>query len=363
MSTRQQLTYWLVGLVVACVLIYLLRAVLAPFVAGIGVAYLLDPLADRLEKVKFPRWLATVVVLAGFFLSFGVVLLLVVPLLQSQVFGLVEHLTGYIADSREALSATLLQLSERFSVDVGEDLKQAIRNFAKDGVAMIGNLLGSLWQGGLALVNLLSLLVITPVVAFYLLRDFDRIVAAVDGWLPRQHAPTIRRLASDIDQRMAGFVRGQGSVCLVLGTFYAIALSLAGLEFGLVIGLLSGLLSFIPFVGSAIGLLLSMVTAFTQFWPDLVPIGIVLAIFIVGQFLEGNVLTPRLVGDRIGLHPVWVMFALLAGGVLAGFVGVLLAVPVAAAAGVLVRFFLEQYLGSRLYDMKPPPTSDPPAES
>lgn len=357
MTARQQLQYWLVGLVVACVVIYLLRGVLAPFVAGIGVAYLLDPLADRLERWRFPRWLAALVVLILFFLTCVLVVLLILPLLNSQVLGLIEHLSRYLVESRDVLTQNLLQLAERFNVQGGEQLKQAIGGFAKDAVAIAGKLLGEIWQGGLALVSLLSLLVITPVVAFYLLRDFDRIVAAVDGWLPRQHAPTVRRLAHEIDERLAGFLRGQGTICLALGTFYAIGLSLAGLDFGLVIGLISGILSFIPFVGSAIGLVLSMVTAFTQFWPDWVHIAIVLAIFVVGQFLEGNVLAPRLLGDRVGLHPVWVMFALLAGGALAGFVGVLLAVPVAAATGVLVRFFVDKYLDSELYDHQQPPDS------
>jgi predicted PurR-regulated permease PerM len=360
MTAQQQLRYWLIGLLIGCVLIYLLREVLAPFVAGIGVAYLLDPLADRLERWKFPRWLAALVVLTLFFVAFVLLVLLVVPLLNSQVIGLVQAITGYLAESREAITQYAMALVERFDLQGGEQIKEALGGFAKDAVNIVGKLLAEVWQGGLALVSLLSLLVITPVVAFYLLRDFDRIVETVDGWLPRQHAPTIRRLVGEIDQRLAGFVRGQGSVCLVLGAFYAIGLSLAGLDFGLVIGLISGVLSFIPFVGSAIGLLLSMITAVTQFWPDLLRIAVVLGVFVVGQFLEGNVLTPRLVGDRVGLHPVWVMFALLAGGALAGFVGVLLAVPIAAAAGVLIRFFMSQYLGSRLYDHGPKTPPDSP---
>ena len=359
MTGRQQLRYWLIGLLIACVLIYLLQSVLPPFIAGIGVAYLLDPAADRLEKLKFPRWLAATVVLLLFFVACIVVVLLIVPLLNSQVIGLIANLSDYLANSREALTDFIVRMAERFDFQASEQLKQAIGGFAKDAVSIVGKILGEIWQGGLALFSLISLLVITPVVAFYLLRDFDLIVARIDGWLPREHASTIRNLAHEIDMRLAGFLRGQGTICLVLGTFYAVALSIAGLEFGLVIGLISGILSFIPFVGSGIGLLLSMVTAFTQFWPDWPRVAIVLAIFVVGQFVEGNVLTPRLLGDRVGLHPVWVMFALLAGGAIAGFVGVLLAVPLAAATGVLVRFFLDQYLGSKLYDPEPPPPDSP----
>ena len=204
-------------------------------------------------------------------------------------------------------------------------------------------------SGGAAVANTLSLIIITPVVTFYLLRDWDNIAATVDGWLPRAQAPTIRELASEVDRTLAGFLRGQGTVCLLLGVFYAIGLTVAGLDFGLVIGLIAGLLSFIPYVGSIVGLLLSVGLAFLQF-DDWLRVAVVAGIFFVGQALEGNVLTPRLVGGRVGLHPVWVIFAILAGGTLFGFVGVLLAVPVAAVIGVGTRFALTRYLDSPYYD-------------
>jgi len=211
----------------------------------------------------------------------------------------------------------------------------------------------------MALFNILSLLVITPVVAFYLLRDFDHMISALNDWLPREHAGTVRELLADIDDVMAGFIRGQGTVCLILASFYGLSLTVAGLEFGLIIGLFSGLVSFVPFVGALLGLVLSMLTALTQFLPEgeFLRIVIIAAIFVVGQVMEGYVLTPRLLGDRIGLHPVWVMFALLAGGALFGFVGVLISVPAAAAIGVMVRFGHDRYMGSRLYlgaDKRPP---------
>jgi predicted PurR-regulated permease PerM len=204
-------------------------------------------------------------------------------------------------------------------------------------------------SGGLALFNLISLMVITPLVTFYMLNDWDHMIAKFDSWLPRDHQETVRGIARDIDAAMAGFIRGQGTVCLLLGGFYAIGLILAGLNFGLLIGVTAGVLSFIPYVGATIGGIIAIATATVQFWPEWLPIVVVAGIFFAGQFIEGNFLSPKLVGDSVGVHPVWLMFALLAFGYLFGFVGVLLAIPLAAAIGVLSRFLLGQYLSSRLY--------------
>ena len=228
---------------------------------------------------------------------------------------------------------------------------------AKAAAGWIASLLGSIWSGGVAFVNLISLLVVTPVVAFYMLLDWDRMVATVDKWLPREHVETIRGLAREIDEALAGFVRGQGTVCIILASFYASGLSLSGLNFGVLIGIISGLISFVPYVGSITGFVLAGGVALIQFLPDgeWLMISIVLAIFVMGQFLEGNFLSPKLVGERVGLHPVWLMFALFAFGLLLGFVGLLLAVPLAAAIGVLLRFALKTYMGSPLYVGEHPP--------
>jgi predicted PurR-regulated permease PerM len=192
-------------------------------------------------------------------------------------------------------------------------------------------------------------MVVTPVVAFYLIYDWKRMIGALDTWIPRPHYDTVRALARDVDDAIAGFVRGQSGVCLILGSFYAMALTLVGLNFGFLIGLVSGLISFIPYVGSLTGLVIGATVAIAQFWPDYASILIVIAIFLLGQFLEGYVLAPKLVGESVGLHPVWLMFALFAFGYLFGFVGLLVAVPLAAAVGVLSRFALRQYLSSPLY--------------
>jgi predicted PurR-regulated permease PerM len=209
--------------------------------------------------------------------------------------------------------------------------------------------MGSLVAGGLAIFDIIATLVLTPVVAFYMLRDWDNMVAKVDSWLPRRFAGTIRQLGHDADHSIAGYLRGQALVCMILGAFYAVSLALVGLEFGLVIGIVAGVITFLPYVGSLVGGVLAIGMALAQFPPDWVSVAIVAGIFVFGQAVEGNYLSPKLVGDRVGLHPVWIMFALLAGGSLFGFVGILIAVPTAAVVGVIVRHLIGRYRESAIY--------------
>lgn len=357
MTRRERGVFWAVLLAVVVLGLYVLRDVLVPFVAGMAVAYLLDPVVDRLERLRIGRGLATFLVLFGFFAVAIGMLLLLIPLLQSQVEKLASALPGYIEMARDRLGPLLERFNE--GMDPREALDK-LTGMTGDVVSWAGGLVGRLISGGFAIANLLSLLLITPIVSFYLLRDWDRMVATVDSWLPRQQALTIRAQIDAVDRTLAAFVRGQGTVCLILGVFYAIGLSVAGLDFGLVIGLFSGLISFVPFVGAFVGGLLSVGLALAQFdgWQ---PVAVVAAVFAAGQFIEGNFLTPNLVGDAVGLHPVWVIFGLLAGGTLFGFVGVLLAVPAAAVIGVLARFALAQYLASPLHLQGIPPAEDSPA--
>jgi predicted PurR-regulated permease PerM len=229
-----------------------------------------------------------------------------------------------------------------------------VGSLVSQGSGFIAGFLASIWSGGRAVFSVLSLLIITPVVAFYLLLDWDRVLVTVDGWIPLQHRTTVRGLAGDIDNAIAGFVRGQAVICLVLAAFYAIGLTLAGLNFGFLIGLMTGLLSFIPFVGAATGFLVAAIVAIAQFWPDWTPILMVVGVFLIGQALEGYVLSPKLVGAKVGLHPVWMMFALIAAGYLLGFIGLLVAIPLAATIGVLLRFALRKYLESPIYTGRGP---------
>jgi predicted PurR-regulated permease PerM len=347
-NPAKQLRFWLIGLALFVLTLWVLADMLLPFVAGLAIAYLLDPLVDRLERLGLPRWLGTTLVLLSFLVLLILLALLLVPLVQAQVSHLIEVLPSYATAIRERLLPMLDRLIHRLSPQDVERLRGAVGNYAGDALTWVVDVLRRILSGGLALFDVLSVMFITPIVAFYLMRDWDILVSKVDSWLPRQHLETIRGQAREVDQTLAGFVRGQATVCVVLGVFYAVALSLAGLDFGLVIGLIAGLLSFIPYVGSLFGFMASTGLALLQF-DSLWRVAIVVGIFLLGQAVEGNVLTPKLVGERVGLHAVWVIFALLAGGSLFGFLGVLLAVPVAAVIGVLTRFALRQYMASPYY--------------
>ncbi|MEO0546424.1 MAG: AI-2E family transporter [Pseudomonadota bacterium] len=348
-AATRQLVFWTSGLLVFGLFLSLFSSILLPFIAGMVLAYLLDPVADRLESIGASRLVATFVILLVFVICFVVALLVVVPVLSNQLATFIERLPGYVTLLQSQLTQIEMPWLRKLVGEGADNLRENLDELLTQGAGFMSTLVASIWNSGKALINVISLLVITPIVAFYLLLDFDRMVARIDSWLPRDHKADIEEIASDINGAIAGFVRGQGSVCLILGIFYAVGLSLAGLNFGLLIGMFAGLISFVPFVGSIVGLILSVGVALVQFWPDYLWIGMIAGIFFLGQFLEGNVLQPKLVGDSVGLHPVWLMFSLSAFGVLLGFTGLLIAVPVAAAIGVLVRFALRKYLASPLY--------------
>lgn len=344
---RRQIIFWSLATVVFIGLLVLLRSVLLPFIAGMVLAYFMDPVADRLEKLGASRLLATSLILVVFLIAFILALFFIVPELSQQIAGFVERFPGYATKLRTLMADS--QLVKTIVGEGGSNLRDNFDKLMEQGASWLGTLISSIWSSGKALVDVISLLVITPIVAFYLLLDWDRMIAKVDEWLPRDHQATIRELANDVDRAIAGFIRGQGSVCVMLGAFYAVALTITGLNFGLLIGLFAGIISFIPYVGSMVGFVLAIGVALVQFWPEYTNIVIIAAIFVSGQFIEGNFLQPRLVGKSVGLHPVWLMFALAAFGALLGFTGLLIAVPVAAAIGVFVRFALARYLQSPLY--------------
>ncbi|POF28770.1 AI-2E family transporter [Roseibium marinum] len=349
MTLHRQVQFWLLSLAVFCAFLYVFSGVLLPFVAGMAVAYLLDPVCDRLEKIGIGRMWATLTILLAFIFILVLFFVLLLPVLGNQLAKFLENFPDLVQKLQGLLSKNLGSgLATAAGIDA-DDLQATMSNLIGQGASFVGKLAQSLWSGGQALLSILSLFVITPVVAFYLLLDWDRMVRRIDSWLPREHLAQIRELAAEMDAAVAGFVRGQVSVCLILGTFYAVSLAVVGLNFGLLIGMGAGLVSFIPFVGAGLGLVISVGVALVQFWPDWPWIVAVAAIFAVGQFLEGNILQPKLVGDSTGLHPVTLMFALFAFGYLFGFVGMLIAVPAAAMIGVLARFALRQYLASPVY--------------
>lgn len=348
MTSAQRYGFWLAGLAAALVLLYLLRGALLPFVAGMAIAYFLDPLADRLQRSGLSRTLATSVITAAFFLVVVLLVIILVPIIEDQVVSFAQKVPGYVQTLSEKLDPLIREAQRRLSPRDIERLRSSVGEYAGTLFGWLFDLSRRLLTGGLAVLEILSLVFITPIVTFYMLRDWDAMVAKVDSWLPRRHADTIRAQFREINRTLSGFVRGQATVCLALGTFYGIGLSLAGLDLGLVIGLLSGLFSFVPYLGTISGFVAGVGLAFAQTQDWRLP-AIVAGVFVAGQVIEGNFLTPKLVGDRVGLHPVWVMFALLAGGALFGFVGILLAVPVAAVIGVLMRFAMSRYLESPLY--------------
>jgi predicted PurR-regulated permease PerM len=346
---RKQIRFWAIAAALIAIFLYVFSDILLPFVAGMVLAYFLDPVADRLQRFGLSRTWATVLILFSFVILFAIGLIIVVPILASQLNGLIIDMPSYLARLQGLITSIDPQWLERtFGVNIAS-LREGLSSLLAEGVGFLTAVLESIWASGLALFNIAGLLVVTPVVAFYMLLDWDRMVAKVDSWVPREHVATVRAIASDINTSTAAFVRGQGTLCLVLGVMYAIGLTLVGLNFGILIGLFAGLISFIPYIGSLVGLVLSVGVAVVQFWPDYYMIGAVAIVFFIGQFIEGNILQPRLVGKSVGLHPVWLMFALFAFGALFGFVGLLIAVPAAAAVAVLVRFALDRYLESPLY--------------
>lgn len=341
--------FWAGILVLFVGVLWALAGMLLPFVAGAVIAYVLDPVVDKLVGWgRFPRWLATSVALVGFVVLLVLVALLGLPLIQAQVVRLIHVLPNYVATLRRWIEPFLSDLAARLSPEDMERLRSALGQFGGDAVSWLGSFAQRLLAGGLAVFDVLSVLFITPVVAFYLLRDWDRVLVSIDGRLPRPYVDVIREQAREIDRTLAGWMRGQATVCLSLGLFYAVALTLIGLDFGLIVGLLTGVLTLIPYVGTMFGCVASIGLALAQF-DESWRVVLTAVVFIVGQMAEGNVLTPLLVGDRVGLHPVWVIFALLAGAHLMGFLGVLIAVPVAAIVGVLVRFGLSRYVAGPLY--------------
>jgi predicted PurR-regulated permease PerM len=351
---KRQVVFWLAVLAGFIVFLYLFSEILLPFIAGMAVAYFLDPVADRLQRLGLSRMMATVVILISFILIFALALTIVIPVIVNQFNDFVQHVPAYVQQLQTFVDHAQTSFLPPWIRSQAGALKDNFSNIMSEGLSFVAGLFAQIWSSGKALVNILSLAVVTPVVAFYMLLDWDRMVAKVDEWIPRDHVETVRQIAREVDQAIAGFIRGQGSLCIILGVYYGVGLSLVGLNFGLLIGLFAGMISFIPYVGSMVGLVIAVSVALVQFWPDYLWVGLVLVVFFTGQFLEGNVLQPKLVGESVGLHPVWLMFALFAFGALFGFVGLLVAVPAAAACGVLVRFAISRYLESDLYHGRMP---------
>ncbi|MFZ4689056.1 MAG: AI-2E family transporter [Polymorphobacter sp.] len=334
---------WLLLLIGFGALFWASRSVIGPFIAGFVVAYLLDPPAQRLEKRGWPRWLASVTVLSLFLIAIVGIGFASAPIVQAQVLQLIETLPRMIETTLPVVERLLRNSS------VAASSKDVIANLGSRAVGWLSDSLGTIVASSLAFVNVLTFVVVTPIVAFYLLRDWPVILQRIESWWPRPRLSTIKALLAESDAALSGFVRGQSLVCLALAVFYAAGWSLVGLDYAIVLGLLAGVLGFVPFLGVIFAVGLSVLIALGQWGLDPLQIGLVLGVFFVGQILESSVLTPNLIGNRIGLHPVWVLFAVFAGGEVAGLAGVFFAVPVAAVLGVVVRHALAHYRSSHFY--------------
>lgn len=339
-------------LIVAAILIWFVwetASILPPFLAGLVIAYLLDPLVDKLEARKWPRWAATTLVLIFFFAVIGGAIVLVAPLVVAQADALLDALPEIVANLRPLAMEWYEQLTRYVTFDeVGTGIFQRAAEVGAD-VAR------TLIAQGFAVFNVLALLIIVPVVAFYALLDFDRMTARVRSWIPPRYEAGAYRMIGDADGALSGFIRGQSLVCAVLAIFYATGWSLVGLDYALVLGLVAGILAFVPYLGAVVSVALALLVGLGQFGVELLPLFLIFVVFQVGQILEGSVLTPNLIGERIGLHPLWVLFAVFAGGELAGLWGVFLAVPVAAVVAVIVRAVMGAYLTSPLYGPRAEP--------
>ena len=349
-ATRRQRIALLAGLALALIVaIQLFASILLPFVAAAGIAYFLDPLATRLNRAGASRTGAALLLVAGLLLGGLLFALLLYPLIISQIGILVSRVPAYANDVRVWAGQVVSHLQQRLGTDyVDSKLRDLVSAQASVMLGFVATALTRIVGGGFALFNVLSLMLVTPVVAFYLLRDWPGMVRRMDGWLPRRYAAVMRVQAREIDRILSAWIRGQALCCLVLGLFYALGLQLVGLDLGLIVGITAGVLSFIPYVGTITGGVTSIGLAMAQF-PTWAGVAEVVAVFISGQLLEGYVIYPRFLGDRVELHAVWVIFALFAGGAVFGFLGVLLAVPMAAVIGVVTRFWLGRYLQSPLY--------------
>ncbi len=349
MRMERHVYFWLAALIGMVLVVGALRDVLLPFIVGIIIAYALNPIVDRLVAARLSRTLASAIILALLIALITVLLVIVAPLLFTQAQKLAIALPEQVKQLRTVIETMAReQLGPRFPA-FSATLDRMMAYFHDNLGVFAGSAAKSLIDQVRPIFNFLSLLLITPLVAFYVLVDWHPMLDKINGWLPRDQAPTIRRLAGEIDSANSAFIRGQGVVCLMLAVYYGLSLSIVGLEYGLLVGIATGIAGFVPFVGWALGLLVSVALAIVQFWPQTTPITLVVTVFLVGQVLDAAFLSPAIVGSRIGLHPVWLLFALIVFSYLFGFVGILVAVPVTAACGVLVRHMLQLYLDSDFY--------------
>ncbi len=346
MQSRDKLFVTLIILSAFGGLIYLIKSVLAPFICSLVIAYFLDPLVDYMvRKYKLSRLASTSIILGLFFAVFTSVSSILLPIIYMQSVDLIGALPKYLNTITSDFYPQIVVFLEGFGFRLDSDFSHLIAaNAGHANLADISkNFFGGAIDSSITLINVLSLIFITPILVFYLLKDWDILVRKTYGLLPRSISGQVREVAAEVDRTLAGYVRGQFNVCLILALFYSISLSLAGLNFGFLIGFLTGMFAFIPYIGMLCGTTVAIVVALFQWGLDLVNLSIISAVFLLAQIVESNFLTPKLIGDKIGLHPVWMIFGLFVFGVIFGFVGILLAVPMTAICGVVIKYFALKY--------------------
>ncbi len=353
MTTATKASFWAGTFALFIGFIWIFNNILTPFILGIAIAYLLNPIVSKFAKEKsLPRWVISLIILSLFFLFLILVFVTLGPMAFRQLQMLIEQIPNYIQNIMDFVRPYMAWIQDRVGEDYLEQINTNISENAGKIVGVTGGIAAGIASGGAAVVGFFTTLVLMPLVAYFMMNEWPRIVKWVESLYPRQHEKVIRDILKKIDRKLSGFIRGQITVAFLLAIIYALALTIAGLNYGFLIGLGAGLFSIIPLVGSTLGLIVGIAVAWFQ-TGDMVYVGIIAAIFMAGQFIEGNFLTPKLVGDSVGLHPLWIMFALLAGGSLLGIVGMLLAVPVAAVIGVLAGFAIDRYKASPLYQKAP----------
>lgn len=350
-STRTQLTFWSATIALFIGFIWLFKGVLTPFVLGIVIAYLLNPLVKGFSTKGVKRTTSTIIILALFFIVITAIIIVVAPIVARESAELIRAFPGYLDKGIELLQPYIVWFQEMTGQGSMEDVKAFLKENISKILSITGGVAGGLAAGGQAVIGMLSTIVITPLVAFFMMKEWPAITDWVEDLIPRNREKMIKDLITQIDAKLSGFIRGQLTVAFFLGLIYAVALTIAGLNYGFLIGVVAGVLSIIPLVGSTIGLLVAVIVAWFQAG-EIDYVIIIAAIFIVGQIVEGNILSPKLLGDSVGLHPLWILFALMAGGSLFGILGMLLAVPVAAVIGVLLSFSILQYKQSAIYKKK-----------
>lgn len=347
-SLRTQGIFWGTALLLCIGFLWLFEGILLPFILGLTITYLLDPVVTWLGRKKVPRWAAALLIVGLFMVALLALLIVLVPVLYREIMSLAAAAPDYLDRIGELLAPYVAWIEDYMGEDRVNELEDTIRDNIGEALQFGGGILAGLITGGQALISVLYVLVLTPIVAFFSMIQWPNIKGWIYGMLPRQHYDTIKNLLGEMDRKVAGFIRGQVTIAFILGIAYIIALSLAGLNFSVLIGIIAGILSVIPLVGSTVGLILSAAVAWLQSG-ELSYVILIAGIFLAGQVIETNIITPKILGRSVGLHPLWVIFALIAGSYLMGFAGMLIAVPVIAVIGVLTGFGIQKYKDSQLY--------------